>query len=78
MMATVSRTATDKPPQQRRGGFPILLITEFKLLRREPMILFWALLFPVGLLVVLGSSASNKPKAALRRPAASSSSTRRC
>jgi ABC-2 type transport system permease protein len=64
MMATVSRTATDKPPQQRRGGFPILFITEFKMLRREPMILFWALLFPVGLLIVLGSSVSNKPKAA--------------
>jgi len=34
------------------------------MLRREPMILFWALLFPVGLLIVLGSSVSSKPKAA--------------
>ena len=41
-MATVSRTATDKPPQQRRGGFPSLVMAEFRLLRREPMILFWA------------------------------------
>ncbi len=29
------------------------------------MILFWALIFPVGLLVVLGSSTSDKPKADL-------------
>ena len=29
------------------------------------MILFWALLFPVGLLIVLGSSTSGKPKADL-------------
>jgi ABC-2 type transport system permease protein len=62
--ALASPTA-DKPPQQRRGGFPSLLIAEFRLLVREPMILFWALIFPLGLLVVLGSSTSNKPKAAL-------------
>jgi ABC-2 type transport system permease protein len=29
------------------------------------MILFWALIFPIGLLIVLGSSTSSKPKAAL-------------
>ncbi len=64
-MTTVATTTASKPPQQRRGGFLSLLITEFKLLRREPMILFWALIFPVGLLIVLGSSTSSKPKASL-------------
>ncbi|MDE3130005.1 MAG: ABC transporter permease [Acidobacteriota bacterium] len=64
-MTAVAPPTADKPPQQRRGGFPRLLVTEWRLLRREPMILFWALLFPVGLLIVIGSSTSSKPKAAL-------------
>ena len=64
-MTAVASTTASKPPQQRRGGFPSLVIIEFKLLAREPMILFWALLFPVGLLVVLGSTTSDKPKADL-------------
>jgi ABC-2 type transport system permease protein len=61
-VTTLPASAAVKPPQQRRGGFRQLLLTEFKLLRREPMILFWALLFPVGLLIVLGSATSNKPE----------------
>ena len=64
-MTTAPATTASKPPQQRRGGFPSLVIVEFKLLAREPMILFWALLFPVGLLIVLGSATSDKPKADL-------------
>lgn len=64
-MTALASTPAGKPPQQRRGGFPSLLIVEFRLLTREPMVLFWALLFPVGLLLVLGSSTSNKPKASL-------------
>jgi ABC-2 type transport system permease protein len=59
-MAAISTPAQRKPSPA--GGFWQLLITEFKLLRREPMILFWALLFPIGLLIVLGSSTSNKPE----------------
>lgn len=61
MTATAAAT-DDKPPQQRRGGFPNLVATEMRLLTREPMILFWALIFPIGLLVVLGSSTSSKPQ----------------
>ena len=41
-------------------GFKQLLRTEGRLLIREPMLVFWALVFPIGLLVVLGL-ASNKP-----------------
>lgn len=63
-MSTLARHAPGRPPKQRRGGFASLLITEFRLLRREPMILFWALIFPVGLLIVLGSSTSGKPQKA--------------
>lgn len=64
-MSAIAETSAGKPPQQRRGGFPSLLIVEFRLLVREPMVLFWALFFPVGLLLVLGSSTSSRPKASL-------------
>ena len=64
-MSAMAPPTTGKPPQQRRGGFPTLLRTEAVLLTREPMILFWALIFPVALLIVLGSTVSDKPKAAL-------------
>ncbi|HET9094004.1 MAG TPA: ABC transporter permease [Solirubrobacteraceae bacterium] len=64
-MTAVAPTAAGQPPKQRRGGFPNLLAVEFRLLLREPMILFWALIFPVGLLVVLGSSTSNRHPHAL-------------
>jgi ABC-2 type transport system permease protein len=63
-VSALAPPTADKPPQQRRGGFLKLLATEWALLRREPMILFWALIFPLGLLVVLGSSTSGKPQKA--------------
>jgi ABC-2 type transport system permease protein len=42
-----------------------LFLTEAKLLLREPMLVFWALLFPIGLLVVIGTTTSGKPQTAL-------------
>jgi ABC-2 type transport system permease protein len=42
-----------------------LLQTELRLLVREPMLLFWGLVFPVGLLVVLGVAGPKKPEHAL-------------
>jgi ABC-2 type transport system permease protein len=46
----------------RGRGFGRLALTEFKLLAREPMLIFWALIFPIALLVVLGVSTGNKPQ----------------
>jgi ABC-2 type transport system permease protein len=62
---TAVRVAADKPPQQRRGGFTSLVITEFRLLMREPMLIFWALIFPIGLLIVLGAATPDHPQRAL-------------
>ena len=64
-MTALAPATASKPPQQRRGGFLSLVIIEWKLLRREPMILFWALIFPLGMLVVLGSITGNKRQANL-------------
>ena len=46
-----------------------LVLTEARLLLREPVALFWGLAFPMGLLAVMGI-ASSGPGARLRRPAA--------
>ena len=53
------------PSRIRSHGFQRLLTTELKLFMREPMLLFWGLLFPVGLLVVLGVAGSSKPQHSL-------------
>jgi ABC-2 type transport system permease protein len=60
----------ESPPLARltRGrshGFRTLLQTELKLFVREPMLLFWGLVFPVILLVVLGVAGPKKPEHAL-------------
>lgn len=46
-------------------GFGQLLKTELLTLRREPMVVFWALIFPVGLLVLLGSTNTSTPQPGL-------------
>ncbi len=50
------------PARSRSGGFQRLLNTELKLFLREPMLIFWGLVFPVGLLVVLGIAGPKKPQ----------------
>jgi ABC-2 type transport system permease protein len=57
--------APTTPARARPSGFRRLLSTELKLFLREPMLLFWGLLFPVALLVVLGVAGGSKPQRAL-------------
>jgi ABC-2 type transport system permease protein len=57
--------ATAAPARSRPSGFRRLLSTELKLFAREPMLLFWGLVFPVGLLVVLGIAGGDKPQHSL-------------
>jgi ABC-2 type transport system permease protein len=53
------------PARTRSRGFRRLLSTELRLYAREPMLLFWGLVFPVGLLVVLGLAGGDKPQHSL-------------
>ncbi len=57
--------ANPGPGRRRARGFRRLLGTELKLFVREPMLLFWGLVFPVGLLVVLGLAGGDKPQKSL-------------
>jgi ABC-2 type transport system permease protein len=63
-MTAIAATAA-VPARSRPRGFRRLLATELKLFAREPMLLFWGLVFPVGLLVVLGLAGGDKPQKAL-------------
>ncbi len=49
----------------RNHPFRRLLLTELRLFLREPMLVFWGLVFPVALLVILGAASSGKPDKAL-------------
>jgi ABC-2 type transport system permease protein len=53
------------PSATRPRGFQRLLATELKLSVREPLLLFWGLAFPVGLLIVLGIAGPKKPQHSL-------------
>jgi ABC-2 type transport system permease protein len=57
--------ANAAPVRRPASGFRRLLSTELKLYLREPLLLFWGLVFPVGLLVVLGLAGGNKPEKSL-------------
>ena len=66
MSSATDTTAGALRARPRRAyGFRTLLQTELKLFAREPMLLFWGLAFPVGLLVVLGVAGPKKPEHAL-------------
>jgi ABC-2 type transport system permease protein len=57
----MSAVATPTAPVRRRpSGFVCLLRTELKLFLREPMLLFWGLVFPIVLLAVIGLAGGNK------------------
>jgi ABC-2 type transport system permease protein len=53
------------PSRTRPRGLQHLLATELKLSVREPLLLFWGLAFPVGLLIVLGIAGPKKPQHSL-------------
>ena len=64
-MTALAATATTAPARSRPRGFRRLLRTELTLYGREPLLLFWGLVFPVGLLVVLGIAGGDKPQHSL-------------
>ncbi len=60
--------STDVPATTRahqRRAFGALLRTEGKLFLREPVMLFWGMLFPVALLVIIGAASGNKHEKSL-------------
>jgi ABC-2 type transport system permease protein len=61
-MSSISKTAPGRPGAagQRRSAFGTILSTEFRLLVREPVALFWGLCFPVVILVAIGLVPSDR------------------
>ncbi len=66
MSVSVS-TQTLRPGRQRSrtSAFGRLAGTELKLFVREPLTLFWGFVFPLVLLILIGSSGSEKPQHSL-------------
>ena len=62
-MSEISAGSNTAP--RRPSPFACLLRTEIKLFLREPMLLFWGLVFPVVLLVVFGLAGGNKHQPSL-------------
>jgi ABC-2 type transport system permease protein len=62
---TAVAAAPVRAARTRPQGFRRLLSTELRLFLREPLLLFWGLVFPLGLLVVLGVAGPSKPQRAL-------------
>jgi ABC-2 type transport system permease protein len=62
-MSAVSAEAVTA--SRRPSAFACLLRTELKLFLREPMLLFWGMIFPVILLIVFGLAGGNKPQHSL-------------
>jgi ABC-2 type transport system permease protein len=65
MSVRVDTPAVVRLTPARSHGFRTLLQTELKLFVREPMLLFWGLVFPVILLVVLGVAGPKRPERSL-------------
>jgi ABC-2 type transport system permease protein len=63
--AVVDKPDDLRPALGQPRGFRTLSQTELKLFIREPMLIFWGLLFPVIVLVVIGLAGPKKPEHSL-------------
>jgi ABC-2 type transport system permease protein len=61
----MSAVAVKRPTGRTGAGWQKLTRTELRLFLREPLLLFWGLLFPIGLELVLGIAGGNQHQSAL-------------
>lgn len=64
-MTALSTHAPSTTHAHQRRAFAALLRTEGKLFVREPMMIFWGVLFPVALLVIIGAASGDKHQKSL-------------
>ena len=64
-MTALGTPAASTSRARQRRAFGALLRTECKLFVREPMMIFWGVLFPVALLVIIGAATGDKHQQAL-------------